>query len=121
MLQNLSALFTISGSELIYPAILAPKRSVIQPNNIVPKIEPALIKEPIHDVSSKVIGPDFNGDSFDCSTGKNGELHPIIVPKPSANKFTLKLVFKTEVRLNLKPQNYIKENNYCVSLPNIDI
>ena len=88
MLENLFSFFTISGSEVIYPAILVPNRSVIQPKNIVPKIEPALNKEPIHDASSKVIGPDFNGDSFDCSTGKNGELHPSIVPKPSDNKFT---------------------------------
>jgi len=80
MFENFSTFFTISGSELTYPAILVPNRSVIQPNNIVPKIEPTLIKEPIHDVSSKVIGPDFNGESYDCSTGRNGELHPIIVP-----------------------------------------
>lgn len=57
-----------------------PKNSAIQPKNIVPNNPPKHGNELNHDASSIEIGPDFSGESSDCSRVKVGDDQPIATP-----------------------------------------
>ena len=58
----------------------APQKAVSVPKMKVPKTDPKLLIEPIHDSCSFVMGPVVSGVLFESRTGSAGETHPTLVP-----------------------------------------
>jgi hypothetical protein len=70
------------------------------PANIsVPVNTPIAKHAPIQETSSMLIGP--IGDSLDCSSGMNGDAHPITAPYENDKKFTEKKNYLEKKKRNL--------------------
>lgn len=57
----------------------------------MPARPPKQLREPIHEASSMVIGPDVSGDSSDCKNGITGEAHASTHPWDKLIIFTVEI------------------------------